>query len=164
MSFCDLIGGDYGLLNRVKLLEAKLPAHENKTFLYSIVRTLAKRLPNGNSNEIDNRMLGGAAALIAALIHGVSSSQDSLVGWLVGINAGAVGQTHCAHRAVIAALCSDTSEYLQSIIPDRAVDVVSAQATRAMQKSLDLFGDKLYIKHTPILHQEGQKPTSFVPR
>ena len=26
---------------------------------------------------------------------------------------------------------------------------------RALSKSLELFGDKLYIKHTPILHQEG---------
>ena len=26
---------------------------------------------------------------------------------------------------------------------------------RALQRNLGLFGDKLYIKHTPILHQEG---------
>ena len=26
---------------------------------------------------------------------------------------------------------------------------------RALQTNLGLLGDKLYIKHTPILHQEG---------
>ena len=31
----------------------------------------------------------------------------------------------------------------------------SEQVTKTLQKGLTLFGDKLYIKHTPILHQEG---------
>ena len=26
---------------------------------------------------------------------------------------------------------------------------------KALQRNLGLLGDKLYIKHTPILHQEG---------
>lgn len=29
------------------------------------------------------------------------------------------------------------------------------QVTKALEKGLTLFGDKLYIKHTPTLHQEG---------
>lgn len=29
------------------------------------------------------------------------------------------------------------------------------QINKALHMSLELFGDKLYIKHTPILHQEG---------
>lgn len=29
------------------------------------------------------------------------------------------------------------------------------QVTKALERGLTLFGDKLYIKHTPTLHQEG---------
>lgn len=36
------------------------------------------------------------------------------------------------------------------------------QATKALQQGLTLFGDKLYIKHTPTLHQEGWPPDLFI--
>ncbi len=34
---------------------------------------------------------------------------------------------------------------------------------RALQRSLELLGDKLYIKHTPILHQEGLGMHMLIP-
>lgn len=40
----------------------------------------------------------------------------------------------------------------------------SEQVTKALEKGLTLFGDKLYIKHTPTLHQEGwalESPSLF---
>jgi hypothetical protein len=32
--------------------------------------------------------------------------------------------------------------------------------TAVLSKSLELFGDKLFIKHTPLMHQEGLKTCS----
>lgn len=141
--FLDLLSGDNRSLQKYKALMAKLSAHEQKTLLYSIIRISSQHhLPmegpsRDSGREGQGKAIGGVAALIRAIVGNVPTLQDDLVEWLVGVSADAVGQVHNAHRAVIAALSS-----------------IPKQVTKALQKGLTLFGDKLYIKHTPTLHQE----------
>lgn len=142
--YLNLLSGDDGSLQKCKSLMAMLSAHEQKTFLYSILRILSKEYllsegpSQGQRRDGQSKAIGGVAALIRAIAGDVPTLQDNLVEWLVGVSADSVGQVHNAHRAVTAALSS-----------------VPKQVTNALHKGLTLFGDKLYIRHTPILHQEG---------
>lgn len=143
----------------------RLSANEQKTLLFSIIRILSEMQLSTDGPTQDLRRvgqstaIGGVAALIKAILDDVQILQDFLVEWLVGVSADAVGYVHITHRAVTVALSSIPGEYLnlelQYFIP---LNRLPEQATKALQKGLTLFGDKLYIKHTPILHQEGQAP------
>lgn len=99
---------------------ARLSAHEQNILLYSIIRILSKQhlSTEGPSRisrrEAESKTIGGVAALVKAIVRDIPILQDSLVEWLVGLSADAVGQVHNAHRAVIAALSSLPSEYLDS--------------------------------------------------
>lgn len=102
----------------------RLSAHEQKTLLYSIIRTLSKQhLPTETESssrdsrrEGQSKAIGGVAAFIGTIVADIPTLQDDLVEWLVGVSADAVGQVHNAHRAVIAALSSIPSEYLGSAL------------------------------------------------
>ena len=96
---------------------SNLSAHEQKSQLYSIIRTLSKRHlshygPTGAEGDSDGRAQGGVAALLTALIETTHMHQDLLVDWLVGTSAEAVSHNHNVHRAVIAALSSHTGRFL----------------------------------------------------
>lgn len=167
--FLDLLSGDNRSLQKYKALMAKLSAHEQKTLLYSIIRISSQHhLPmegpsRDSGREGQGKAIGGVAALIRAIVGNVPTLQDDLVEWLVGVSADAVGQVHNAHRAVIAALSSIPSVYLDSVLQYlQLLNHLPEQVTKALQKGLTLFGDKLYIKHTPTLHQEGWVPGILV--
>ena len=91
---------------------ARLSAHEQKTLLYSEIRILAKlHMSTEDSSQYSRRdgqskAIGGVASLLRAMVGDVPILQSSLIEWLVGLSAEAVGQVHNAHRAVIAALSS----------------------------------------------------------
>lgn len=87
-----------------------------------MIRILSKQhLPTegqsrDSTHEGHNKAIGGVAALIRAIIEDISTLQDNIVEWLVGVSADAVGQVHLAHRAVIAALNSIPGEYWDSAL------------------------------------------------
>lgn len=100
----------------------RLSAHDQRTLLYSIIRILSKQhLPTegpsqGSRREGQGKAIGGVAALVRAIVGDVSTLQDNLVEWLVGVSADAVGQVHNAHRAVTAALSSIPGKYSDSAL------------------------------------------------
>ena len=161
-AFLDLLSGDYRSLQRCKSLIARLSAHQQRTFLYSVIRILPrKHLQRGDPSQQSkhkgqSKAVGGIASLLRAIVGDVPTLQDNLVEWLVGVSAEAVGQVHDVHRAVIAALSSIPGLYLESALQFwNSLISPPELVTKALQKGLTLFGDKLYIKHTPVLHQEG---------
>ena len=148
----------------------RLSPHEQKTLLFSIIRILSEMhlSTDGPTQDLrrvgQSKAIGGVAALIRAIVEDDQVLQDFLVEWLVGVFADAVGYVHIAHRAVTAALSSIAGEYLISPTIFIPLNRLPEQATKALQKGLALFGDKIYIKHTPILHQEGRASNSlFLP-
>lgn len=160
--FWDLLSGDTHSLQKFKALIARLSPHDQKTLLYSIIRILSKQhLPTEGPSQDSTRegrseAIGGVAALIIAIVRDIPTLQDHLGEWLVGVSANAVGQAHTAHRAVIAALSSFPGEFLDSALQFLyRLNDLPEQVTKALQKGMNLFGDKLYIKHNPTLHQEG---------
>ncbi|KAL2041371.1 hypothetical protein N7G274_005753 [Stereocaulon virgatum] len=141
-AFSDLLNGIDRSLEKVGNVISALSTHEQKLLVYSVIRVLSKRhlyRPQSTAtNEVSgDKARGGVAALLVALIKTTQLHQDLLVDWLVGTSADAVGYCHNTHRAVILALSLDTDQMM-----------------KALQISLELFGDKLCIKHAPMLQQE----------
>ena len=160
--FLDLLSGDNDSLQSSKALISRLSIHDQKTLLYSLIRILSKQhlqadpLPRDSRREGQSKAIGGVAAVIKAIVGVVPTLQDHLGEWLVGISATAVGQGHTTHRAVIAVSSTIPGEYLdaglQYLYP---LNDLPGQVNKGLEKGMSLFGDKLYIKHTPTLHQEG---------
>jgi hypothetical protein len=108
------MNGDDHSTKSFKRIMLSLAVHEQKTLLYTITRHLSSRLlsPIDNialsKNKSEDRVVGGLATLLVAIIHDAPSLQDLLVDWLIGTSAEAAGQSHKTHRAVIAALSHDS--------------------------------------------------------
>ena len=73
-------------------------------------------------------MIGRDSIRKGFVVAWLTSSSGAGIGWSIGIR-----------RAVLAALAEDK----ESIIT-------------VLEKSLSQFGDQLYIRHSPILQQEGE--------
>ena len=121
-TFFDLISGGIRSLEASKSLIARLSVHEQRTFLYSVIRILSKqhlRTEVSSQNvkgDGQKKAIGGVASLLRAIAGDVPSLQDNLVEWLVGVSADAVGQANSAHRAVIVALSSIPGLCLESAL------------------------------------------------
>ena len=137
-----LIDGESLFLDRYQVVMHNLGSHEKKIYFYSLIRILSKRhLSPSQTDDADWKeskrgALNGVIALIVAFLKGNPQLQDNSIEWLASTSSDSIGQSHDTHRVVIAALPGD-------------------QKKKVLRKVLELFGDKLYIKHTPILHQEG---------
>lgn len=89
---------------------------------------------------------------IAGLLNGIMGSnedfRDLAVDWLVSPNGGGVGEPIGIRRALVCVL-SKGEVVLKGLL----------------EKSLGQFGDKIWIKHTPIMRQEGwslEPPLTFL--
>ncbi|KAH0562622.1 hypothetical protein GP486_002700 [Trichoglossum hirsutum] len=129
---------------KLRALQSQLPAHEQRNFLYSLLRVIGKRhFKSGKASDKDSWWLedvdvvSGAAALLHGVVGNSESLKENLVVWLTNTWGGGVGEAIGIRRAAIAAIAQD-EDTVQEVL----------------EKSLQQFGDKLYIKHTPILHQE----------
>ena len=113
--------GDDRALDKYRDILAVLSAHEQKIFLYSVIRALAKRHlsvsdTSRNNTDLEAKARGGVAALLVAFTQNTPSVQDLLVDWLVGTSADAVNYNHNTHRVVVAALSRDNGEPFHSSI------------------------------------------------
>ncbi|SLM40090.1 Telomere length regulation protein, conserved domain [Lasallia pustulata] len=142
--YASLIVGVASATAKLRALIDRLHVHEQRTVLYSMIRIVSKRClsadepVNFSDTQASNKStIGGLTGLLAALTQDSPALKDALVEWLTGISGGGIPHSNDTHRAVIAAIAPD-HERTEAIL----------------QKSLQLFGDKLYIKHTPVLHQE----------
>lgn len=83
-------------------------------------------------------MISAAAGVIKSLVADDTKYLSHLVTWLTSANGAGLGDTICIRRAVLAVLSSDRDSI-----------------ATVFEKSLSQFGDYLYIRHTPVLQQEG---------
>lgn len=124
------------------------PSYEQRTILTSTLKTISKRhltaLPSFGDlqwRKADAQLVSACAGLITIVLDKNSSRRSSLVSWLTGSSGAGNGDAVGIRRAAIAAL-SDQKDDLESVL----------------EKSIAQFGDQLYIKHTPVLQQEGIHP------
>lgn len=83
-------------------------------------------------------MVSQIAALLHIILGGDTTYRDLVVDWLVSSNGGGVGEPIGIRRALVAALNEDQ-------------DVLKV----LLEKSMIIFGDSVWIRHTPIMRQEG---------
>jgi telomere length regulation protein len=86
----------------------------------------------------DARLVSAAAGLIDLILADEGSRKSHLIAWLTGASGAGTGDGIAIRRAAIAALAADK------------IDIETI-----LNKSLQQFGDQLYIRHTPAMQQEG---------
>ncbi|KAI9760076.1 MAG: hypothetical protein M4579_001909 [Chaenotheca gracillima] len=134
---------------RASNLRRTLKTFEQRTFFAAVLKNLgqyARHSQSINNNEtwwqLDQREVGGAAAIISNLTADDESLKDYLVSWLTGF--------------------SDTGQSSTLFIPRAVFAVVQADEERlrtVLEKSMQQFGDNLFIKHKPMMHQEANAKT-----
>lgn len=88
----------------------------------------------------DYPVIWAAASALKHIIGDDEVRKGHLLGWLTGTPGAGLGEECGIRRAAIAVLADDREAI-----------------TTVLEKSLSQFGDQLYIKHTPMLQQEGKQ-------
>jgi telomere length regulation protein len=129
----------------LKLLDV-LPRFEQRNVFYSVLKIVSREhlsvevLSEDNAQwwQADTGIISAAAGLISLMAANEEQRKVQLINWLTGSPGAGSGDGIAIRRAVVAALTRDKTD----------TDTV-------LEKSLQQFGDKLYIRHTPTLQQEG---------
>lgn len=118
------------------------PLPEQRKVLYLILKLLSdlhlSSIEDSNANE-DDPAIWASVGAIKLVIANNDAQRNNLVAWLTSASGAGVGERCSIRRAAVAAL-ADHKESISTVL----------------EKGLSLFSDKLYIKHTPILQQEGE--------
>lgn len=78
------------------------------------------------------------AGLIKRAVNGDAARKSCLVGWLTSSTGAGLGEGIAVRRTVVAAIGENKDDVLGIV-----------------EGALALFGDELYIRHSPALQQEG---------
>ena len=145
--------GDTGSVDRfIQLLDQLASADQRKT-IYALIRALTPRflatVPDVDLSQ--NSRVSAVAGLLSAIIAGNRSRTEHLKTWLLGSSSAGLGDGVAVRRAVVAAVCADKTSWAS--IQD---------LTDAVDKMLAEFGDSMYIKHVPVLQQEGENESYII--
>lgn len=112
--------------------------------MHILLEHLSKRFlnPLGQLDSSANQTISAAAGILREVVQDDESRVAHLVSWCTASAGAGLGDTVGIRRAVLAVLAEKDA------------------VTTVLEKSLNQFGDQLYIKHTAILQQEGG--TEFV--
>lgn len=111
--------------------------------LFKIISTDYLSLPhitedNASWWQADTSNISAASALIKLVIANEESRKSQVISWLTSSSGAGIGDGVAIRRAVVVSLSTEKTD----------VETV-------LDKSLQQFGDQLYIRHTPTLQQEG---------
>ncbi|OCL15150.1 hypothetical protein AOQ84DRAFT_329877 [Glonium stellatum] len=129
----------------------KLAPHEQRQFLNSTISYITKQyfglIPETKDELVlkPSKTISGAACFINGLISDNEFLKDHLVSLLTSSAGSDMDGSLAVRRSVIAAISNDR-ERIQNI----------------MERSIELFGDQLYIRHTPTLQQEALAQTLLI--
>lgn len=129
----------------LKLLNA-LPGSEQRYVIYAVIKLLSRDhlsapvLSEDSARwwQADAGKISAAAGLISLTVANEEHRKGHLINWLTSSSGAGIGDGIAIRRAVIVSLARDNTD----------IETV-------LEKSLQQFGDQLYIKHTPTLQQEG---------
>jgi telomere length regulation protein len=132
----------------LKLIE-NLPSFDQRNVLSCVLKIVSREYMSSPITSEANQWWKSDASIVAAgsglinlIVAGHGTRKNTLISWLTDSSGAGAGDGIAIRRAVIAALAGDTSD-MEMIL----------------DKSLQQFGDQLYIRHTPTLQQEGKIPT-----
>ncbi len=133
-------GSNASLLN---LLLDKLPGTEQKKLLFIIIRLLSgshlDRLGRCDSEKNSN-IISSVAGAIQSIVGASVIRRGHLMTWLTSSSGAGIGEGIGIRRAVIAVVSQDRESVYT-----------------VLEQSMSQFGDQLYIKHSPVLQQEGTR-------
>lgn len=132
------LANDAETATHIRGLYDNLAHSEQRSMLFSVLKSLSNLyLNNADVSSDASRFTSAAAGIIDRLIAGDARHTAHLVAWLTSATGAGLGDSIGIRRAVLAVLARDR---------DSIVTV--------FDKSLNQFGDYLYIRHTPMLQQE----------
>ncbi|KAJ8127763.1 hypothetical protein O1611_g5876 [Lasiodiplodia mahajangana] len=117
------------------------PLSEQRKVLFLILKLLLDlRLASIDDSEASEEYpaIWAAVSILKSVVGNNDTQRSNLVAWLTSASGAGVGEGCSIRRAAVAALADDK-------------DSIST----VLERSLNLFSDKLYIKHTPVLQQEA---------
>ncbi|KAL8406335.1 hypothetical protein RB596_004981 [Gaeumannomyces avenae] len=118
-----------------------LPVFEQKRLLYSLLRFTSRTYFDGAadlSSISESSTVAAVAGLLDSVVLQVDSRVNMLVSWLTDSSGAAPGESVGIRRAVIAVVAQKQDGL-----------------TTVVEKSLEQFGDQLYVRHAPLLQQEA---------
>lgn len=137
-----LLRDDGDLKAFIRLLEGLSQTERVKLFS-SLLRHLTSTFfnkPGDLETFSQTPVISAVAGLISKLAHDEALKRTCLAGWLVGPIGAGPDANIAIRRAVFACLAKDENHLFD-----------------VSDESLGQFGDDLYIKHTPMLQQEGRE-------
>jgi telomere length regulation protein len=130
-----------GLLNVI-------PTSEYRIFLYTVLKIapglyLSTSVTTEDDSQwwqSDTKVVSSVASLISQIVGGnMPHHKEHLVSWLTSSSGAGLGDGIAIQRAVVVVLSREKTD----------IETV-------LDKSLQQFGDQLYIKHTPTIQQDGK--------
>lgn len=122
-----------------------LPQHDQKRLLMAILKYATNVFSSPEKSKDEASVVSAVAGLLRTIVKVDEKRRGILVGWLTSVSGGAAGEHVGIRRAAVGVL----TEYRDDI-------------TIVLEKTMALFGDNLYIKHAPLLQQEGKLPGSLI--
>ena len=139
-----ILGKDSDRKQFSRLLDS-FSGSEERMILNTALKVLAKRYLSAESGtetsnwwKTDVGLVSSAAGYLNCIVAGKDARTAHLINWLTSLSGAGIGEPIGIRRAAIASLSH--SKYSMEDV---------------LEKSLKQFGDPLYIKHCPILQQEG---------
>ncbi len=118
------------------------PLPEQRKVLLLLLKLLSDLYLNSiNDSEANEEYptIWASVGALRSIIANNDAQRNNLVAWLTGASGAGVGEGCGIRRAAVAAL-ADHKESISTVL----------------ERSLNQFSDQLYIKHTPLLQQEGK--------
>ena len=136
-----------------------------RTVLYSLIRILSEESAIRGHTEhtpgLGTQAISAIAAFLSAFIQGKDHLQSFLADWVTDRSGGGGGEVdNYSRRAVILVLSQHRGRSLSLCSTISLTFLESIQDL--VQTLFTLFGDSLYIKHTPIFNQEGEYSSLLV--
>ncbi|KAI1264282.1 telomere length regulation protein-domain-containing protein [Xylariaceae sp. FL1019] len=129
---------DQRLFNR---LIAQYPPHEQRKVLFQLLKILSSSFTtfadDGKDTE-DYPEIWASVTIIQAVISDNNDQRNNLVAWLTSASGAGIGDACGIRRAAVGALGTQKESIVE-----------------VLERSLNQFGDQLYIKHSPTLQQEA---------
>lgn len=127
--------------DRFRLLFDGLPNLDQRRVLVAVLKFLSETHLNklGLCESPESaEVISAASGIISAIVGQDQDKTNHLIAWLTSSSGAGLGDGVGIRRAVLAVISRNK---------DNLVDV--------LEKTVAQFGDQLYIKHSPILQQEG---------
>lgn len=122
-----------------------LPQIDQRKVVTIILKILSSQLPlDSDRSTEDYPLIWAAAGVLKSVVGSSQLRKDHLVAWLTEATGAGIGDSCGIRRAAVAVVGGDKETI-----------------TMVLEKSLNQFGDQLYIKHSPLLQQEGKLICSF---